>query len=107
MGRITASRKQLKGDPRHDSLLVSKFINCLMYDGKKTIAQAVFYDALDVIKKKITLSFSIVDALQFPATVKQGYPADNANPATSILNRSVYKNAAHGIGSRPPPTDKN
>lgn len=53
MGRITASRKQLKGDPRHDSLLVSKFINCLMNDGKKTTAQKVFYDALDVIKEKI------------------------------------------------------
>ena len=50
MGRITASRTQLKGDPRHDSLLVSKFINCLMNDGKKTIAQRVFYDALGLIK---------------------------------------------------------
>lgn len=53
MGRITASRKQLKGDPRFDSLLVSKFINCLMNDGKKTTAQRVFYDALDVIKEKM------------------------------------------------------
>jgi len=53
MGRITASRKQLKGDPRFDSLLISKFINCLMGDGKKTIAQTVVYDALDVIKEKM------------------------------------------------------
>ncbi len=53
MGRITASRTQLKGDPRFDSLLVSKFINCLMGDGKKTIAQTVIYDALDVIKEKM------------------------------------------------------
>ena len=53
MGRITASRKQLKGDPRFDSKLVSKFVNCLMNDGKKTTAQKVFYDALDVIKEKM------------------------------------------------------
>ena len=53
MGRITASSTQLKGDPRFDSLLVSKFINCLMGDGKKTIAQTVIYDALDVIKEKM------------------------------------------------------
>lgn len=53
MGKITASRSQLKGDPRHDSLLVSKFVNCLMWDGKKSTALKVFYDALDVIKKKI------------------------------------------------------
>ena len=53
MGRITSSRSQLKPDPRHDSNLASKFINCLMYDGKKTTAQAVFYDALDLIKKRV------------------------------------------------------
>ena len=53
MGRITSSRKQLKPDPRHGSLLAAKFINCLMWDGKKSIAQKVFYDALDVIKERI------------------------------------------------------
>jgi small subunit ribosomal protein S7 len=52
MGRITASRTQLKGDPRHNSLLASKFINCLMLDGKKTTAQKVFYDALDEVKRR-------------------------------------------------------
>ncbi len=53
MGRITASRKMLAPDPLCGSLLASKFINCLMYDGKKSTAQQVFYDALDIIKKKI------------------------------------------------------
>jgi small subunit ribosomal protein S7 len=53
MGRITASRKQLTADPRHDSMLASKFINCLMHDGKKSTAQRVFYDALEIIGNKI------------------------------------------------------
>lgn len=53
MGRITASRKQLKGDPRYGSLLASKFINCLMVDGKKSTAMGVFYDALEVIKERV------------------------------------------------------
>src|SRR6185295_3464366 len=53
MGRITASRKQLTADPRHDSMLASKFINCLMHDGKKSVAQKVFYDALDIVKKRL------------------------------------------------------
>lgn len=53
MGRITSSRTQLKGDPRHDSLLAGKFINCLMWDGKKTTAQRLFYRALEEIAKKI------------------------------------------------------
>ena len=53
MGAITASRTTLKPDPRYQSILASKFINCLMWDGKKTVAQQVFYDALDVIKERI------------------------------------------------------
>ena len=53
MGRITASRTQLKGDPVHDSILASKFINCMMWDGKKTVAQKIFYDCLDEIKKRV------------------------------------------------------
>ena len=53
MGRITASRTTLKGDPKYDSILASKFINNLMWDGKKTIAQKVFYDALDEIKRRM------------------------------------------------------
>ena len=53
MGRITASREQLKPDPRYGSLLASKFINCLMHDGRKSVAQKVFYDALDILKEKL------------------------------------------------------
>ena len=53
MGRITASRTTLKPDPRYGSILASKFINCLMHDGKKSTAQGVFYRALDIIKEKI------------------------------------------------------
>ena len=53
MGRITASRTQLKGDPVYDSLLASKFINCMMWDGKKTVAQKIFYDCLGEIKKRV------------------------------------------------------
>ncbi|HAY79243.1 MAG TPA: 30S ribosomal protein S7 [Planctomycetaceae bacterium] len=53
MGRITASRKQLKPDPLHGSEVASKFINVLMWDGKKTVAQAVFYNALAEISKRI------------------------------------------------------
>ena len=50
----TASAEQLKPDPRYDSKLASKFINCLMWDGKKSVAQRVFYRALDIASKRIT-----------------------------------------------------
>ena len=54
MGKITASRETLRPDPQFQSLLAGKFINCLMYDGKKSTAQKVFYDALELISEKIT-----------------------------------------------------
>ena len=53
MGRITASRKQLKPDARYGSMLASKFVNCLMWDGKKSVAQGVLYDAMELIKKRM------------------------------------------------------
>lgn len=53
MGRITSSRSQMKPDPRHNSMLASKFINCLMLDGKKTTAQGVFYNALEEIGRRL------------------------------------------------------
>ncbi len=51
--KFTASEKILKPDPRFNSKLVSKFVNCLMWDGKKSVAQKVFYDAMDTIGKKM------------------------------------------------------
>ncbi len=54
MGKITASRESLRPDPKFQSMLAGKFINCLMYDGKKSTAQSVFYNALEVISEKIT-----------------------------------------------------
>src|SRR5687768_9781136 len=51
--KFTASEDMLKPDPRYNSKLATKFINCLMYDGKKLVAQKVFYDAMDEVTKKI------------------------------------------------------
>ena len=51
--RPTASRKQLAPDPRFQSMLVSKFINSMMWDGKKSVAERAFYDAMDMIKKRV------------------------------------------------------
>ncbi|MFH1747825.1 MAG: 30S ribosomal protein S7 [Planctomycetota bacterium] len=51
--RFTQSQNQLSGDPRYNSKTASKFINCLMLDGKKSVALRAFYDAMDRISKKI------------------------------------------------------
>ncbi len=52
-GRITASNDQLRPDPRYGDKVVSRFINCIMYDGKKAVAQRVMYDCFDIIDKKL------------------------------------------------------
>jgi len=51
--KFTASKTQLKPDPRYGSKLVSKFVNCLMRDGKKSVAQRVFYEAMELIEKRL------------------------------------------------------
>jgi small subunit ribosomal protein S7 len=53
MGRLTASRKTLRPDPKFGSILASKFINCLMWSGKKSVAENVVYDALEIIRDKV------------------------------------------------------
>ena len=50
--KTTASIEQLKPDPRFNSKLAGKFINCMMLKGKKSIAQKMFYDAMDIIAEK-------------------------------------------------------
>ena len=49
----TASAEQLKPDPRLGSKLAGKFLNCLMWEGKKSVALRVFYQALEIIGQRI------------------------------------------------------
>jgi len=50
--RRRAALREPKPDPRYNSVFVSTFINNLMWDGKKTTAQGVFYGAMDAIEQK-------------------------------------------------------
>jgi len=52
--KFTASHTQQKPDPKFQSELVQKFINSIMWQGKKSVAQRVFYDAMDIIAKKVS-----------------------------------------------------
>ena len=46
-------KRKIKSDVRYASALVAKFINYLMQDGKKSVAQKIVYDCLDEIQKRI------------------------------------------------------
>jgi small subunit ribosomal protein S7 len=51
-GRRTKADEQLAPDPRYNNKRVTRFINCLMRDGKKSVAQRVVYAAFDEIEKR-------------------------------------------------------
>ncbi len=51
--RRTAERRPVDPDPRYNSVLVTKFTNGLMERGKKTLAQRIFYDAMDIVSEKV------------------------------------------------------
>ncbi len=47
-------RRSVSPDPRFNSVLVAKFTNGLMVEGKKTVARRLFYDAMDIIQDKVS-----------------------------------------------------
>ncbi|HEV3486414.1 MAG TPA: 30S ribosomal protein S7 [Vicinamibacterales bacterium] len=50
--RKTAVKRPVLADARYDSQTVSKFINAMMYEGKKSTAERIFYDAMDLVEQR-------------------------------------------------------
>lgn len=50
--RNRPQKREILSDPKYDSKIISKFINNLMNDGKKGIAENIIYNALDIVKEK-------------------------------------------------------
>ena len=50
--RKNAIKRPVPADARYDSQTVSKFINVLMYQGKKSTAERIFYGAMDIVESK-------------------------------------------------------
>lgn len=76
----TASETTLKPDIRYNSILASKFINSLMWSGKKATATRIFYNALDQIKKRIP------DANPIDVFTQA---VENVKPAVEVRSRRV------------------
>lgn len=53
MRKQQAKKIPLAPDPKFGDTLVTRFVNCLMWDGKKSIALNIFYDALDKVEKNL------------------------------------------------------
>lgn len=48
-----APQREVLPDPKYNDILITKVINTLMYDGKKSTAESIFYQALDLVEKKM------------------------------------------------------
>ncbi len=51
--RIRPEKREIQPDLRYDNLHVSMFVNRLMYDGKKSVAQGLIYDSFDMIEERV------------------------------------------------------
>ena len=52
--RKLVAKRPVDPDPRFNSVLVTKFVNGLMERGKKSVAQRIFYDAMDIIDRQVS-----------------------------------------------------
>jgi small subunit ribosomal protein S7 len=52
MRKRRAEKRYVKPDPKFNDILVAKFINYIMWDGKKNTAREILYDTFDIIEKK-------------------------------------------------------
>ena len=50
--RRTADKREILPDPKFGDIVVSKFMNCLMYEGKKSVTESIVYGAFEQIQKK-------------------------------------------------------
>ncbi|MDV7140282.1 30S ribosomal protein S7 [Maribacter sp. TH_r10] len=54
MRKRQAKKRPILPDPRFNDQLVTRFVNMMMWDGKKSVAFSVFYDAIDIVESKNT-----------------------------------------------------
>jgi small subunit ribosomal protein S7 len=77
--RRAAQRREVLPDPKFGDTTLTRFMNCLMYSGKKSVAEGAVYGALDHIQKRTG---------QDPVKVFHG-ALDNVRPAVEVRSRRV------------------
>jgi len=77
--RHAAEKREINPDPKFGDLILSKFMNCLMYDGKKSVAESIVYGAMDQLQAKAKAD-----------PLKVFHEAmDNVAPAVEVRSRRV------------------
>jgi small subunit ribosomal protein S7 len=77
--RTKAVKRTVPPDPRYDSQTVSKFISSLMYEGKKSTAERIFYSAMDLIEERTGQ----------PGVTVFKQAVNNVKPALEVKSRRV------------------
>ncbi|HYP27845.1 MAG TPA: 30S ribosomal protein S7 [Blastocatellia bacterium] len=77
--RRVAAKREVLPDPLYNSTMVTKFINSLMWDGKKAVAENIFYGAMEQVQEKVN-----DDALK---VFKKAM--DNVKPRVEVKSRRV------------------
>jgi small subunit ribosomal protein S7 len=77
--RHAAEKREVQPDAKYGDVVLTKFMNCLMFDGKKSVAEAIVYGALDKIEKKTG---------QGPVAVFHT-ALDNVKPSLEVRSRRV------------------
>jgi small subunit ribosomal protein S7 len=77
--RHSAEKREINPDPKFGNLVVSKFMNAIMYSGKKSVAETIVYGAFDIIEKKTK---------QSPVGVFE-QALDNVMPSVEVRSRRV------------------
>ncbi|MGI9290652.1 MAG: 30S ribosomal protein S7 [Gammaproteobacteria bacterium] len=80
--RTQAPKRELLPDPKHGSQRLTKFINMIMKDGKKSVAESIVYDALEQMAERNGQSEE--HAVELLATA-----LDNVKPAVEVKSRRV------------------
>ena len=82
MRKAKPKKRILLPDPKFNDVLVTRFVNNLMVDGKKSIAYMIFYDALDIVGEKMK------DADKAPLEIwKQAL--ENITPQVEVKSRRI------------------
>ena len=76
-GRVT--KRTITSDPKYSDQIVAKFVNCIMRRGKKSLAESIFYDSLDIINKSTKK-----DSLE---VFKQAL--DNVKPVLEVKSKRI------------------
>ena len=77
--RHSAEKREINPDPKFGNLVISKFMNAIMYAGKKSVAETIVYGALDIIEGKTK---------QNPVGVFE-QALDNVMPSIEVRSRRV------------------